>query len=582
MYSAYVDRITTENKRLKQQIAMLESPDALQLLKQDRDKVEGALRRRIKEAQQGWTNCVSANKELKARNSELRKENARLTGEKKTAERKAERTQREVVFLKDKLAGKEVQHQTDEDRHKKDEEKIRGLEKQIKVLKDRISQLESEKDHDGTTNGIPTSQTPRNKEKVNPNLREKTGKHKGGQPGHAKKEKEHVPDAEVTEEVKHEVKACPFCGGELEEVKELESRDEVDYEVRIIKRRHHFYRYVCTKCGRVIESEVPICLKAGSQYGAYTQAMILALLDLGFVSVGRTRTLMTGLLGKKDVPSHGYVGKVQKKAARMLEGFREEVREECLKQNILHWDDTVVFMNTKRGCFRFYGNKRLALYYAHTAKNAEGIEADGILTSLTEKTTLMHDHLKINYRKEYLFRNIECVQHLERDLQKNSNDTGHEWSTEGKELIKRTIHQRKQYQSEGKTAFKDEETNAFEEELVRILTRAETECERDKSRYYYQEERALINRMREYEANYFAWVYDFELPTTNNVAESSLRMTKTKMKVSGQFLNEKTATEFALVNTYIETCKRNGRDIFEALQRLMTGKPYTLQEVMSV
>lgn len=73
-----------------------------------------------------------------------------------------------------------------------------------------------------------------------------------------------------------------------------------------------------------------------------------------------------------------------------------------------------------------------------------------------------------------------------------------------------------------------------------------------------------------------------ELPTTNNVAESGLRMTKTKMKVSGQFLNEENASEFAKIRTYTENCKRNGVDEFEALYRLMSGNPYTLAEIIEL
>ena len=77
------------------------------------------------------------------------------------------------------------------------------------------------------------------------------------------------------------------------------------------------------------------------------------------------------------------------------------------------------------------------------------------------------------------------------------------------------------------------------------------------------------------------WVYDFTLPTTNNISESGLRMTKTKQKASGQFLNEKTAAEFAAVRTYTETCRKNGVNEFEALKRLMQGNPYTVEEILT-
>lgn len=58
-------------------------------------------------------------------------------------------------------------------------------------------------------------------------------------------------------------------------------------------------------------------------------------------------------------------------------------------------------------------------------------------------------------------------------------------------------------------------------------------------------------------------------------------MTKTKQKVSGQFLKEETASEFAAVRTYTETCRKNGINEYDALERLMAGEPYTMQEILT-
>lgn len=46
--------------------------------------------------------------------------------------------------------------------------------------------------------------------------------------------------------------------------------------------------------------------------------------------------------------------------------------------------------------------------------------------------------------------------------------------------------------------------------------------------YYESDENALLNRIREYKSNYFDWVKDFSIPTTNNLSEGSLRFVKTK------------------------------------------------------
>ncbi|MBO4368679.1 MAG: hypothetical protein J5803_01060, partial [Desulfovibrio sp.] len=51
------------------------------------------------------------------------------------------------------------------------------------------------------------------------------------------------------------------------------------------------------------------------------------------------------------------------------------------------------------------------------------------------ETTVMHDHNVVNYNTKFCFSNIECNQHLQRDCQRNSDDTGHTWSSELKTLI---------------------------------------------------------------------------------------------------------------------------------------------------
>ena len=111
--------------------------------------------------------------------------------------------------------------------------------------------------------------------------------------------------------------------------------------------------------------------------------------------------------------------------------------------------------------------------------------------------------------------------------------------------------------------------NAIEENLTKNKT------------HYDKEERALINRILEYKDNYFIWMYDFSLPSDDNLSERGLRGIKSKMKISGQFQNEKTATYYADIKTYIETCYRNNINPTDALIRLMEDNPYTVEEIFN-
>lgn len=447
------------------------------------------------------------------------------------------------------------------------------------ALEDEIIRLNAILNNDGTNSGTPTSQTPLNKNKVIPNSRQKTDRLKGAQPHHEKRSLASFAETEITDTVIHALDVCPDCGGEpIEDGKRY--KDEADYEVRLIKRRHIFKEYSCSRCGKSIHAPIPKNLKEANQYGNSIQANILSLVNLGFVSINRTKKLVCGFLGNEFPVSEGYISKLQKRYSKALESFVQEVRLECLKATILYWDDTVVFINTERGCMRFYGNERIALYKAHPRKNREGIDNDAILGFLSADTAVMHDHNAINYNDDFIFINLECNQHLQRDLQKLHEISRHEWALQLKNLIASTIHERKCILTQNGMAFEAGYVDLFFHKLDAIMKKADEEHANDPNRYYKTDERRLIRRMQNYRENYFHWVKDFKIPTTNNLAERGLRFMKTHAKVSGQFASSTTAGFFADIRTYLETCARNGINEFQALLRLTQGNPYSVQELL--
>ena len=115
----------------------------------------------------------------------------------------------------------------------------------------------------------------------------------------------------------------------------------------------------------------------------------------------------------------------------------------------------------------------------------------------------------------------------------------------------------------------------------KILKSGWKENLKDPSNYGAHFEETLLKRIEEYRRNYFLWVEDFTLPTTNNLSERGLRGIKSHMKISGQFESETAAQNFARIKTYIETCRRNSINEIHALQRLCEGNPYTVEEIFT-
>ena len=102
-----------------------------------------------------------------------------------------------------------------------------------------------------------------------------------------------------------------------------------------------------------------------------------------------------------------------------------------------------------------------------------GIDDDGILGLPQPATSTMHDHNMVNYNERFFFQNLECNQHLQRDLQNNSDDTGHAWSGELKNIISSMIHERKAAINRGETEFQPEYINEFRRKVKMSLARVQ-------------------------------------------------------------------------------------------------------------
>ena len=447
---------------------------------------------------------------------------------------------------------------------------------EILDLKNEVLRLKSLLNMDGSNSGIPTSKTPLNKKKIIPNTRVKSGKTKGGQLNHPKHKLEKFNDDEINDNVVYTLNECPCCGGSLQETGEI-CKDELSYRFVPIKRRNHFKIYKCEKCNKEVHEKIPTRLKEENQYGSEIQAVALSLANEGNVSMNKIRHIIKGFSHEEIDMSEGYIAKLQKTASKKLEQFKQDLYQKLLKLKMLYWDDTVIMINAKRSCLRFYGNENIAYYTAHLSKGEEGLKEDNILNTLSNEVVVMHDHNKINYK--YSYQNIECNIHLIRDLEKCEMNTSHEWCNKLKNLIQKTIHDSKEIIGKNLKSFSKEYIKDFDEQYEDILLNAIKENKTKSKTHYDKKEKALINRILEYKSNYFLWLQDITLPTSNNLSERSLRGAKTKMKIAGQFQSLTYAEYYADIKTYIETCYRNGINPTDALIRLMEDKPYSVEEI---
>ena len=472
------------------------------------------------------------------------------------------------------------------------EDRIREMEHTIDDLTRKLACAEALNNLDGTNAGIPTSQTPINKEKRRPNTRTKTGKAKGGQYGHEKHELGIPDEASGTVDVIghdpiEDGLVCPFCDcdedwGMYVPTGECDVKYEKEIEIIEKLKKHVYHYYRCTKCGGYFRSEIAPNLKEKVQYGSNVQALALSLMNTVNASMNKTAMFITGISNGWVTPSEGYIAKLQARAARSLEDFRKDLWALLIKRPVIYWDDTVIMMLTERACFRFYGDETIAYYTTHKHKDMGSIDNDNVLAMLGEDTKVMHDHNTINYNPKFIFQNIECNQHVQRDLKKNTDDTGNTWSDIFYKLIGTTIKDRNEAVARGEKSFNEKYRMEFFSKIDKCLELGWEENKKRPDKYGADFERTLLNRIRKYHQNYFAWVEDFSLPVTNNLSERALRGIKSHMKISGQFESEAYADYHALIKTYIETCRRNSINEIYALKRLMEHNPISVREIFGI
>ena len=351
-----------------------------------------------------------------------------------------------------------------ENKYKKD---LKEKDKEIEALKKKIAQMQSVMDNDSTNSGLPTSKTAIGKKKYIPNTREKTGKKIGGQAGHKKHKLVAFNDEEVTETLDIIPTECTKCHSkEIEILKTSVDKQELDYEVKVIKRKNRFVNCRCKNCNHTFHAPIPNDLKEEIQYGKTVQSLAICLTNETYTPFNKTVKLISGMTKNEINMSESYVAKLQKRASKNTEKFIEDLKKYIPEQPVYGWDDGVVSINQKAGILRTYCTDNVALFIGHESKNEEGLDADGILANTPSTTIVMHDHIIHNYHDKYKFENVECMIHLIRRLKKMKNNTNHEWNDDLIELLSQTNKDRNTLLQD-----KKKEINKFDEKYLMQLDR---------------------------------------------------------------------------------------------------------------
>jgi transposase len=243
-------------------------------------------------------------------------------------------------------------------------------------------------------------------------LREKSGKHVGGQVGHHGTTLGFVnkPDRLII----HSPEACEFCGSSLSNSKPAgnERRQVHDLPPQKMKvTEHQAQTKVCGRCGTMSKGKFPIGVNAPVQYGAGVRAVAAYLMGYQLIPYDRCAGAMNDLFDCQI--SAGTLTTILKECAGVLVEPLMLIKEGLRKSEVLGVDETNLRVNQKQEWVHVTSTDQLTLLIQDRRRGTSAIESINILSGY--KGVCVHDGFSA-YDQYRQCQHSLCNAHILREL----------------------------------------------------------------------------------------------------------------------------------------------------------------------
>ena len=410
--------------------------------------------------------------------------------------------------------------------------------------------------------------------KKRPNSRKPSEKKQGGQPGHKGSTLDKVSDPDVIIDCKPSDCGCGHFFNGNEEFDGVSSRQVFDIpEPKVVVTEYVVKNYLCPYCGQIHSGEFPEDISAPTQYGDSIKAHIIYMMNYQMLPYKRTAEMFQNLFGMNI--SEGTLRNIQHKFYNIIEEPVEAIKNHIINSNIIHADETGLYAEGNRQWLHVASTDLFTHYFTHKKRGKEAMDFGGILPEFEGQ--VIHDYWSSYYSYTKCNHGL-CNSHHLRDLQYIIDLEKHEWAGEMKQFLsdsKKVVDSEKE---NGSTELSESKLKELTEIYNGIIERGYKEIPQPpqkkkgvRGRQAKGKSRNLLDRFYEKPEQVIGFIYDFEIPFDNNLAERDIRMMKVKQKISGTFRSTEMAEAFCATRSYISTAIKQKVNVFSAIKDAFQG-----------
>lgn len=405
--------------------------------------------------------------------------------------------------------------------------------------------------------------------KVVQNNRVKSGKKPGREKGHKRSAPQvsNNPDKTITVS---KVATCT-CGCKTVEKGNV-SRDLISLEVIVHTTQYVGKKTKCLCCNKEYSPKFPRDITSIVNYDKSIKALVVYLNSYCNMPNQKTTELLGLLSDNKINMSQGTVGNTMFQFHQRSKNVLEKMKKEILKQPVINEDETPITVNGKLMSAIGVFTKGISIVDAFENRTLNSFKEMGIMDRYIG--TVCHDHNKIHLSFSQS-KQAECNFHILRYCKAEYEIRKRDIIKEFMDYLLKLRDKVDEYKIQEKISFTEKEYLEAKEKYMDLLEIWYKEFKKDYAKSkskYYDSERCLISRLKEYVDDHLRFLTDFRIDFTNNLAERGLRKIKTKLKIAGGFRNLKFSKYYCSAISIIDTCKKQNINIGESIKNIFMGK----------